>query len=109
MAEFFKEVRKEFDIIILDSPPLSIVTDSVILSRYCDHTLFIVRQNYTHYKAIQSFQEWVDEGKLKSVSFVLNDMVNYGPGYGYGYGYGYSYGYAYGYLGKTYQNEYYED
>jgi capsular exopolysaccharide synthesis family protein len=109
MKEFFDEATKEFDVIILDSPPLSIVTDSLILSRFCDHTLFIVRQNYTHYKAIHSFQELVNQGRLKSVSLVLNDMINYGPGYGYGYGYGYSYGYAYGYLGKTYQDEYYED
>jgi capsular exopolysaccharide synthesis family protein len=116
MAQLLAELKKEFDFIIMDTPPLALVTDAFVLSTYADHTLFVIRQDYTPKSALQSLDELYNIGKFKSVSILFNDLrktgMGYGYGYGYAYGYGYNYGYGYGYgLGKK-KNDgggYYQD
>jgi len=91
-----KEALLRYDYIIIDSPPLAIVTDAFVLSNFADHTVFITRQNYTPKAFLKDVQEFYNAGKLKNISIVLNDIYRSGIGYGYGYGHGYSYGYRYG-------------
>jgi capsular exopolysaccharide synthesis family protein len=102
MSEFMKEAKSKYDYIIIDSPPMAIVTDAFVLSPYVDHTIFLIRQNYTPKILLRNSQDYYASGKIKNVSIVFNDVYKSGPGYGYGYGhgYGYSYGYGYGYYGK---------
>jgi len=100
-----KEALAEYDYIIIDSPPLAIVTDAFVLSKYADHTIFVTRQNFTPKSFLHDIQEFYNSGKLKNLSIVLNDI--YKSGLGYGYGYGYSYGYGYGYVTKNHGKGYY--
>lgn len=95
MIGFIKEAKERYDFIIIDTPPLAIVTDAFVLSNFADHTLFIVRQNYTPKDLLRTVEDFYATGKLKNVSLVLNDIYRSGPGYGYGYGYSYGYGYGY--------------
>ncbi len=66
MDQFFKEAKKSYDYIIMDTPPLAIVTDAQILARHADHTLFILRQNYTPTVSVRNLDEVYKEEKYKN-------------------------------------------
>jgi len=98
MSELIEKLKERFDYIIIDTPPITLVTDAFVLSNYADHILFIVRQDYTPREALVSLEEFHSSGKLRNVSILFNDLRKSGLGYGYGsYGYGQGYGYGYGY------------
>ena len=97
MADLINELKKEYDYIILDTPPVGLVSDSLELGQYADVTLYIVRQNVTKKEMIPLLNNRVKRGEMTNVSIILNGFENkakYGSAYGYGYGYGeYSNGY----------------
>ena len=99
MGELISELKKKYDYIILDTPPVGLVSDALELAQYCDVTLYIVRQNFTKKDMITLLNNRVKRGELDNASIILNGFANkakYGTGYGYGYGYGnapYSNGY----------------
>lgn len=95
MEEFMREAIKRFDYVLLDTPPLGIVTDAFVLARFADHTVFVVRQNYTPKSLLKSMHEYYSTGRIQNISVILNDIHKSGPGYGYGSGYGYGYSYSY--------------
>lgn len=100
MKSFIDEAKASYDFVVIDTPPLAVVTDAFAITQYADHVLFLVRQNYTPKQLLKTIQDHVSMGKLKDISIVLNDIYKSGPGYGYGYGYNYGYGYGYGYREK---------
>jgi|WetSurMetagenome_2_1015567.scaffolds.fasta_scaffold00270_23 tyrosine-protein kinase Etk/Wzc len=100
MKEFIDKARKEFDYIIIDTPPIAIVTDALLISSYVDMYILVVRQRYTSKNTLDLIQEFYKKGTLKSLGIVINDIsltgyYGYGLRYGYSIGYGYSYGYNY--------------
>ena len=108
---FIKLALEQFDFIIIDTPPLALVTDAFVISKYVDHTVFVLRQNYSPKEFVRSIDEYYRSGKLKNMSILLNDIYKSGLGYGYGQGYAYNYGYSYGYgYGRKSNGEgYYSD
>lgn len=94
---FIQSALKEFEFIIIDTPPLALVTDAFVISKFVNHTVFVLRQNYSPKEFVRSIDEYYRSGKLKNMSIMLNDIYKSGLGYGYGQGYAYTYGYAYGY------------
>ncbi|NTS43149.1 polysaccharide biosynthesis tyrosine autokinase [Flavisolibacter sp. BT320] len=93
--ELFTYLRQNFDVTIMDTAPVGMVSDAMTLSKFADCTLYIVRQGHTYRKQIRLVDDYHKEGKLPKVSIVLNDVKAQG-GYGnYGYGYGYGYGAGY--------------
>ncbi|KIC03427.1 MULTISPECIES: exopolysaccharide transport family protein [unclassified Flavobacterium] len=87
MKEFIDELKKKYDYIILDTPPVGLVSDSLELAQYSDVTLYIVRQNYTKKDMITLLNNRVKRGELTNASIVLNGFENkakYGTTYGYG-------------------------
>jgi polysaccharide biosynthesis transport protein len=106
MGEMMNELKKRYDYIILDTPPVGLVTDAVELSQFADVTLYITRQNFTKKGMINLLNNRVNRGELNNVSIILNGFENkakYGAGYGYGYGYGYG-AYSNGYHEDDHQN-----
>ena len=119
MQELIQELRESYDYIFLDSPPVNMVTDAVVLAPESDGVLFLVRANKSERGAIAHAIKQLEYGKTKILGFVLNgvdlEKTHYGDkkyryrryfrygryGYGYGkYGYGYGkYGYGYGKYG----------
>ncbi|EJL66720.1 polysaccharide biosynthesis tyrosine autokinase [Flavobacterium sp. CF136] len=97
MGELIEELKEKYDYIILDTPPVGLVSDAIELVQFSDVTLYVVRQNYTKKEMITLLNNRVKRGELNNVSIVLNGFENkakYGATYGYGYGYGaYSNGY----------------
>jgi tyrosine-protein kinase Etk/Wzc len=108
IAELFTYLKANFDVIVIDSAPVGLVTDSMTLSKYADATLYIVRHKYTMKKQIRLIDELFTTGKLPKLSIVINDVVGSTGGYygygGYGYGYGRTYGYGYGYFDVSKRN-----
>ena len=103
MDELFAWLKENFDIVLVDTAPVGMVSDAMTLSKYADSTLYLVRQGHTFKKQIGLIDEFYKENKLPKVSIIIND-VKIKPGYGY-YGYGrYGYGYGYGY-GSYYEEE----
>jgi tyrosine-protein kinase Etk/Wzc len=96
MREFLEEAKKEFDIIILDTPPVAVVTDALLLAPFVDVNIFIVRQRYTSKNTLELIQDFYESKELKNLGIIINDISMTGY-YGYGLRYGYSMGYAYGY------------
>ncbi len=94
---FIKSAIEQFDFVIIDTPPLALVTDAFVISKFVDHTVFVLRQNYSPKAFVRSINEYYHSGKLKNMSILLNDIYKSGLGYGYGQGYAYHYGYSYGY------------
>jgi capsular exopolysaccharide synthesis family protein len=96
-SEFIQATLEQFEFVIIDTPPLALVTDAFVISKYVDHTVFVLRQNFSPKQFIRSIDEYYRLGKIKSISILLNDIYKSGLGYGYGQGYAYHYGYSYGY------------
>jgi polysaccharide biosynthesis transport protein len=92
MRELIDELKSKYDYIILDTPPIGLVTDAVELATFADIVIYVMRQNITKKGMPNLVNNMVKRGELSNVSIVLNGFENkakYGTGYGYGYGYGY--------------------
>ena len=102
VEEMFKWLKENFDVILVDTAPVGMVSDAMTLGNFANTTLYIVRQGYTYKKQISLIDEFYHDNKLPKISIIIND-VKLKPGYGY-YGYG-RYGYGYGYGGGYYEIE----
>jgi capsular exopolysaccharide synthesis family protein len=103
MDEMFEWLQKNFDIVLVDTAPVGMVSDAMTLAKYANSTMYLVRQGHTFKKQVALIDEFYVGNKLPKISIVIND-VKIKPGYGY-YGYGrYGYGYGYGY-GSYYEEE----
>jgi capsular exopolysaccharide synthesis family protein len=98
MKEMFEELRSGYDLIIIDSPPVGLVTDTQILAEYSDVNLYVVRLGYTFKNQLELLNDMVNESNsnFKNLYLIAND-IKAGASYKYGYGYSYGYGYGYGY------------
>ena len=109
MKKFMERAKKEFDIIIFDTPPVAIVTDTLLLASYVDVNLFVVRQRYSSRNTLELIENMRVQGELKNMAIVMNDIsllgyYGYGMRYGYMNGYGFLYGNAY--YGSNYYGRY---
>lgn len=84
------ELKKSYDYIVVDSAPLMLVTDTMLISDFADVTLYVARSKYSELELIQFANKQALANKIKNVGFVLNDVssdyLGYGNKYGYGYG-----------------------
>ena len=88
--------EKNYDFIVVDTAPTMIVTDTLLISPLADTTIYVTRAGFTEKKLLEFPKELKQQGKLKGLAIVLNDVdyskFSYGAKYGYAYGYGYGYG-----------------
>jgi tyrosine-protein kinase Etk/Wzc len=96
LEELLKYLETVFDYIIIDTAPVSPVTDAYIISPMCDATLYIVRHKVTPKGFIKMLDENIGMRGLKNMAIIFNGVKGRGLGR-YGYGYGYGYGGSYGY------------
>ncbi len=116
LKEVIEEIKKDYDIIIIDTPPVGIVTDALVTYKLAHNPIYVMRAGTSPKTFIENVNSFVDSSNLKKMSIVLNGIERssgrYGYGYqsGYGYQYGYtSYGYGYGYLTKIHNSYYGEE
>ncbi len=91
MNELINELKQIYDYIILDTPPVGLVSDALELTQFCDATLYITRQGVTKKGMLSVVNEKHKRSELHNISIILNDFQNkskYGYNYNYGYGYG---------------------
>lgn len=102
-------LKKNFDYVILDTAPVGMVTDTLLIGRTADLSVYVCRADYTHKGEYALINELSHEKKLPNLCTIINGLdmskKKYGYYYGYGkygkyYGYGKRYGYGYGY-GET--------
>lgn len=105
VQELFSWLRTEFDIVIIDTAPVGLVSDAISLSQYADAALYVVRQRYTYKRQLLFIDDLYQENKLPKMGLVVNDVISKGASRYYGYGGHYGYGYGYGYGS---QKEYYD-
>jgi capsular exopolysaccharide synthesis family protein len=92
MDELIENLKKHYDYIIIDTPPLGLVSDALILGKYADATVYIVRQDRTPIEKLKGLERIYSEQMLKNVGILFNDVKTQAVGmYGYGSygGYGY--------------------
>mgnify|MGYP000067649117 FL=1 len=100
MKDLIIDLNKTYDYVIIDTPPIGLVTDGVILMQNADVNLYVVRHNYSKSGALNVINNLFQQKQVKNVHIIINDFKHTSSGYGYGYGYGYgSSGYGY------YENE----
>ena len=86
-SQLFTQLRENYDIIIIDSAPIAMVSDTFSLAKYGDATLFVTRANHTKRNLIKYFNEVVARKQFHNAALVLNDSnPRLSAGYGYGYG-----------------------
>ena len=86
--------RTEYDIILIDCPPVEFVADTSIISKVADSTLFVIRANYVDKEVIPVIKSYYQEKKFKNMSIVLNGINKTSSYSGYDrYGYNYYYYY----------------
>lgn len=108
ISVLFDYLKKNFDYIVVDTPPLGIVSDAKVLGEYADLSLYVIRQRFTQRKQVKMVNDIYLEKRLPNLALVVNDVKAKGVrgyyGYGYynggNYGYDYSLGYDYNYGNK---------
>ena len=99
-------LRKNFDYVILDTAPVGMVTDTLLIGRVADLSVYVCRADYTRKAEFTLINELAENSKLPNLCIAINGLdlqkKKYGYYYGYGkygkyYGYGKRYGYGYGY------------
>ena len=95
LDELFAELRKRYEYVIVDTAPVALVSDTYLLDRVADLTIFVSRYKYTPFEMIEFINNEKEQDRLKNIACVLNGVGGTRAGYGYGY-YGYGYGYGYG-------------
>ncbi len=92
-----------YDIIIIDNPPVGLVSDGVQILASADIPIYVFKAHYSKRIFAERVKELFEVQQIKSLNVILNGVV---PGRGgYGYDYGYNYGYGYGYGGGYYYEE----
>jgi capsular exopolysaccharide synthesis family protein len=99
MHFLFEYLKQHYDYIVIDSPPLGLVSDALILNDFTDAVIYVMRQRHTLKKHIDFINEVIKAKKLKNVGLIINDIKTGGK-YGTGYGNGLSHDYSYGEIKK---------
>jgi len=101
MEDLIVALRKDFDYVVIDTPPLGMIPDAMPLTNQVDSIIFVIRQGFTDRSALEFIKDFSEKSGFKNICLEINDIKKsklggrYGYGYGYGYGQGYGYGYGY--------------
>ncbi len=79
------EIQREYDFIIMDTPPVGLVTDGIMAMRKSDLSIYVVRANYSKKEFLKNVERIISVNKLSNVAIVLNALPHSGKAYGYGY------------------------
>ncbi|HET6243606.1 MAG: polysaccharide biosynthesis tyrosine autokinase [Bacteroidetes bacterium] len=92
-----EKLKSLYDVVIIDNPPVGLVTDGISIFQKADYPIYVFRSEYSKKNFIHNADRLVNENKITKLSVILNgvdiDKSTAGYGYGYGYGYGSNYGY----------------
>jgi len=105
--KFFTKAEELYDYIVLDTPPMGVVTDALLIGHYAHATIFLIRQKYSNKDVLDLINKLYKDKQYQNINILINDLqMSRALGYKYTYGYGYGYGYGYHY---QYDLDYYID
>lgn len=87
--KLIQEVSHQYNYIILDTAPLMLVTDTLLISQIADATVYVIRSEFSDKDFVHFAEGKINSDKIKKAAFVLNDVHASNLGYGNKYGYGY--------------------
>jgi capsular exopolysaccharide synthesis family protein len=102
LKEIFDYGREHYDYVIVDTAPVGLISDALVMMKNVDVSLFVLNVKYAKKQVVKIAEEIVETNKLQNFGLILNGVKKrrsgyyYNYGYGYGYGYGNTYGYGYG-------------
>ena len=99
LQQLIDQLKEKYDYIVIDTSPVGIMSDALILARFADVTLFVIRQNYTRFDRIKNINDLYNSKRLNNLGVVVNGIKD-DKWNGYGYGYG-----SYKYYSTYYGNE----
>ncbi|TSD67002.1 polysaccharide biosynthesis tyrosine autokinase [Inquilinus sp. KBS0705] len=102
LDQLIEKLKEMYDDVVIDSPPIHLVTDALIISRVADASLYVVRQGYTHKYELEFVNGINEANRFPKFTIVFNGINKDSGGYG-GYGYGYGYG-GYGGYSNSYNS-----
>ena len=74
MKDLINQLHKEYDYVIIDTPPIGLVTDGVILMKNADVNLYVVRHNYTKYQALTTVNNLHNNKHVNNLQIIINDF-----------------------------------
>ena len=89
MPLILEKLKEMYDVIILDTPPIGLVTDARTLMHFADTSIYVVRANHSKKAFLKSIVQLSKQKEIKGMGILFNDVTIGKYGYGYGYGYGY--------------------
>ena len=94
VQELISKLDAEFDIVIIDTAPVVLITDAYLLSSLCDATLYVIRHQFTPKMLVKRMEDNMMINPVKNIGLIFNGVKTRGyfkSNYGYGYNYVYSY------------------
>ncbi len=90
LDQLLEDFKKDYDLILIDNPPVGVVSDGVIIMNKADCPIYVFRSNYSKRIFTDRVAELLSADKVSKLFVLLNgvDLKRNGYGYGYGYGYG---------------------
>lgn len=95
--------KLNYDLIVLDTPPIGLISDAVVLLKHADAGIFVMNVKFAKKQGVKFLEEIVNKNEFNNVGIALNNVKTHRwryytkYSYGYSYSYGYEYGYGYGY------------
>ena len=109
MADIIEELKKMYDLIVIDNPPVGLVTDGIKIIKMADYPIYVFRENFSKRNFVQNVKKLIRDNNIKNLSIILNSVDIKRSGYGYSgvydYDYGYGYGYGFGYYDEDIRRE----
>jgi Mrp family chromosome partitioning ATPase len=87
LQELFDTVSQDYDYVVVDTAPSMLVTDTLLISKYAGHTVYITRANYTEKEILSFVKDLKENSKLNGIMLAVNDVDQSNFGYGAKYGY----------------------
>jgi len=109
MLEVLEELKLRYDVIVIDNPPVGLVTDGIRVIKLADYPIYVFRENFSKRNFVQNVKKLIRDNNIKNMSVILNSVDIKKSGYGYSgvydYDYGYGYGYGFGYYDEDIRRE----
>lgn len=103
--KIMEELKLKYDVIIIDNPPVGLVSDGISIMAHADIPIYIFKANYSKRMFSERIVELIEVQKIKSLNVILNNVDTFNSRYGYGYGYGKTYGQGYYTEETTYKSK----
>ena len=84
MQDLISKLNKSYDYVIIDTPPIGLVTDGVIIMQQADVNLYMIRHGYSKTKTLNIINNLFEQKQVENLQIIINDFKHTSSGYGYG-------------------------